>query len=76
MKYFEAEDSDCITSLGVGKTLELDLQALFSWRRSHTSLNFSSFSSLATNPAGLIHCAASVAQSYWLGFFVIFILEG
>ena len=54
-------DSDCIISLGVGKTLESDLQALFSWRSLHTSLNFSYFLSLATNPARLIYCAALFA---------------
>ena len=41
--------------------LQSDLTPLFSWRRSHISLSFSSFLSLATNPAGLIQRACLFA---------------
>ena len=51
-----------MTSFGVGKILVSDLHDLLSCLKSHTSHNFSSFSSLAPNPARDIHCAASFAS--------------
>ena len=67
-----------ITSLGVGKMLQSLLTPLLRFLKSHTRRSFSSFSSLATNPAGEIHRAHSFAGilsmtpcliSFWTSFF-------
>ena len=52
---------DCITSFGAGKIEPSFLTDLFRYLRSHTRYNFSYFLSFVTNPAGLIHWAASLA---------------
>ena len=60
MKYFEAYLRLCMTLFGVGEIEQLVFTPLLSCLRSPFNLNFLSFSSFATEPAGLIHWA------YWL----------